>query len=190
MGVFSGCSEGCVDSHGCVLRVFKDSHMQLCQVKDQDWKLEFEDQEEVTHELQIYVADNLVRDYEWTIDKLMNTCDYVSTGCGIAILGTSFVSGILGIINVHPIVSTVAAGATLSIGLMERFKSHADNQYKEALKKLSSTYKKSGLDTHGIYDTPSEEDLHKKTRAIKRQPRAPPSSPTSSIAASSQVNSI
>ena len=22
MGVFSGCSEGCVDSHGCVVRVF------------------------------------------------------------------------------------------------------------------------------------------------------------------------
>ena len=26
MDVFLGSSEGCVDSHGCVLRVFKDSH--------------------------------------------------------------------------------------------------------------------------------------------------------------------
>ena len=104
------------------------------------------------------LGQDVIDDYESNVKCQMRTrqiYSILSTFCSVLILFISFVSGIIGIIEISPIISKVAAGATLSIAGVERLKAFADNNTTTATKKLSRLYQKTGVDTFGLYDNRS-----------------------------------
>ena len=101
------------------------------------------------------LGQDVIDDYESDVKCQMRTrkiYSILSTFCSVLILLISFVSGIVGIIDISPIISKVAAGATLSIAGVERIKAFADNNTNIAIKKLSRLYQRTGVDTFGLYD--------------------------------------
>ena len=104
------------------------------------------------------LGQDVIDDYESDVKCQMRTrkiYSILSTFCSVLILLISFVSGIVGIIDISPVISKVAAGATLSIAGVERIKAFADNKTNIAIKKLSRLYQKTGIDTFGLYDNRS-----------------------------------
>ena len=117
--------------------------------------LEFKNDEDLKHLMQQAVADDFIRDYENTIKggiRARKIYTWLSNIASIAILTTSFVSGITAIVSDNPTVELLAGIATLSVVPMERAKSYADNKFKEVTKNLAATYAKSNLNTFGVYD--------------------------------------
>ena len=110
---------------------------------------------ELKHNLGEKLGHDVIDDYESDVKCQMRTrkiYSILSTFCSVLILLISFVSGIVGIIDISPIISKVAAGATLSIAGVERIKAFADNNKITAIKKLSRLYQRTGVDTFGLYD--------------------------------------
>ena len=117
--------------------------------------IEFKDDEDLKHLMQQAVADDFIRDYESSIKggiRARKIYTWMSNIFSIAMLATSFVSGITAIVSDDPVVEMIAGIATLSVVPMERAKAYADNKFKEVTKNLAATYAKSGLNTFGAYD--------------------------------------
>ena len=113
---------------------------------------------ELKHNLGEKLGHDVIDDYESDVKCQMRTrtvYSILSTFCSVLILLISFVSGIIGIIDISPVISKVAAGATLSIAGVERVKAFADNNKITAIKKLSRLYQRTGVDTFGLYDNRS-----------------------------------
>lgn len=81
--------------------------------------LEFSDDKDFQHHLATSIADDVVADYESTVKNLIKTrkiLQYCVSISSIIILVISFLSGILGIIDIYPLVTKFAAILTLGIG--------------------------------------------------------------------------
>ena len=118
--------------------------------------LEFKNDGDLQHLMQQAVADDFIRDYESSIKggiRARKIFTLMSNFCSIAMLATSFISGITAIISDDPIIEMIAGIATLSVVPMERAKAYADNRFKEVTKNLAATYAKSNLNTFGVYDS-------------------------------------
>ena len=116
--------------------------------------LEFSDEKEFKHHLATSIADDVVGDYEATVKGLIKSrkmLEYVAGACSIMILVISLLSGILGIIDINPMVTKIAAILTLCIGAVERLKVFSDNKFADHTNRLGRLIKKSGLSTFGIY---------------------------------------
>ena len=129
--------------------------------------MEFSDDKEFKHHLATSIADDVVGDYEATVKGLIKSrkmLEYVAGACSIMILVISLLSGILGIIDINPMVTRIAAILTLCIGAVERLKVFSDNKFADHTNRLGRLIKKSGLSTFGIYsptlrvDSTSETD--------------------------------
>ena len=136
--------------------------------------LEFQDEKDFKHHLATSIADDVVGDYESTVKGLMKSrkiLQYAIGACSIMILVISLLSGILGIINIDPIVTKLAAILTLCIGAIERFKVFNDNKFTDHTNRLARLIKKSGLSTFGLYNisTPDSKGSDETDGALKPQ---------------------
>ena len=101
------------------------------------------------------LAEGVTQDYESSVKELTRNRKcflYLSTCCSILILLISFVAGIVGVVGISELITRIAGGATLMIAAVERVKAFSDNNYSKSSKILTRLYKKSGIDTLGLYD--------------------------------------
>ena len=144
--------------------------------------LEFSDEKEFKHHLATSIADDVVGDYEATVKGLMisrKMLQYVAGACSIMILVISLLSGILGIIDINPMVTRIAAILTLCIGAVERLKVFNDNKFADHTNRLGRLIKKSGLSTFGIYSdrsgqSPDETDHGPQPSGLSHGPAGRP----------------
>ena len=137
--------------------------------------MEFSDEKEFKHHLATSIADDVVGDYESTVKGLMKSrkmLEYVAGACSIMILVISLLSGILGIIDINPIVTKMAAILTLCIGAIERLKVFSDNKFADHTNRLGRLIKKSGLSTFGIYSDRSGQSPDETDHSLQVGPKA------------------
>ena len=106
------------------------------------------------------LTEGVTHDYESSIKELTRSrkvFQYLSTFCSILILFISFVAGIVGVIGISELLSRIAGGAMLMIAAVERVKAFSDNNYSKSSKILARLYRKSGVDTLGLYDDTTSE---------------------------------
>ena len=132
--------------------------------------LDFKSDQEFQHHLATSIADDVVGDYERTVKELIKSRKILNilTGmCSVLILVISLGSGIMGIVDVDPVLNKMAAILTLTIGAIERFKVYSSQKYANQTSQLSRLIKKSGLKTFGVY---SDTDVSRTDRSSQTDP--------------------